>query len=253
MRLFTIVFSPTGGTRKAASIIAGELSGDLTDINLMNADFKGKALSSEDLALIAVPAFSGRVPTIAAERISSLRGNSALAILLSSFGNRAVDDTLIELRDLAKQAGFRPFAAIEAVTQHSLLPRYGAGRPDARDRKDLKAFAAKIREKLLSGESLEGELEVPGNHPYRERRPSDIHPTSGKGCSSCLSCVFVCPVGAISMEQPERTDPKRCIGCMACVSVCPQKTRKLREKDRKTLEEHLKEACAGRSENRLYL
>ena len=43
------------------------------------------------------------------------------------------------------------------------------------------------------------------------------------GCLGYGSCVRVCPVGAIAVENGvARVDPTRCIGCGACVRTCPR-------------------------------
>lgn len=42
-------------------------------------------------------------------------------------------------------------------------------------------------------------------------------------CIGCGSCVGVCPVQAIEMNDEGRAqvDPDVCISCGACVGVCP--------------------------------
>jgi len=42
-------------------------------------------------------------------------------------------------------------------------------------------------------------------------------------CNGCGSCVPICPVKAITMENAKaRIDPFQCIGCGACIPICPQ-------------------------------
>jgi ferredoxin len=41
-------------------------------------------------------------------------------------------------------------------------------------------------------------------------------------CKKCLSCVDVCPVGAISQKNDEIViDKKKCLECGCCASSCP--------------------------------
>jgi ferredoxin len=42
-------------------------------------------------------------------------------------------------------------------------------------------------------------------------------------CTACESCISVCPIKAISVEDTASTDPEKCIGCGLCVSSCPEK------------------------------
>ena len=60
------------------------------------------------------------------------------------FGNRAIDDTLLELQDVLEASGFVCIAGMEAVAEHSLMHQFGTGRPDRQDEKELLEFAAKI-------------------------------------------------------------------------------------------------------------
>ena len=102
MRIIQFLFSPTGGTKKVCSLVCQEFSGEMLEADLMKQDFRAGEIEvkADDLCVFAVPSFGGRVPFPAAERISSLKGNGAKAVLISVFGNRASDDTLAELRDL---------------------------------------------------------------------------------------------------------------------------------------------------------
>ena len=107
MSVYEICFSPTGGTEKAADMLAKGLAEDIQSVDLTDSSvkFSDVALEKEDIAVIAVPSYGGRVPGTAAERLSAIRGNGARAILVCVYGNRAYEDTLVELQDIAKQAG----------------------------------------------------------------------------------------------------------------------------------------------------
>ena len=133
MQLFELVFSPTGGTRRVADLLAGELPGAalLVDLTDPAQAFGSVRIDAQDLALIAVPAYGGRVPAAAAERLRAVQGNGARAVLVAVYGNRAFEDTLVELEDLARQAGFRVAAAVAAVAEHS-IDRATAARPPRR-------------------------------------------------------------------------------------------------------------------------
>ena len=67
MKLYNIVFSPTGGTQKVAALLAKALGGEAAAIDLTdsNQDFTAIRLTGEDVAIIAVPSYGGRVPAVA--------------------------------------------------------------------------------------------------------------------------------------------------------------------------------------------
>lgn len=149
MNIYEITFSPTGGTKKIADFLAAELRREIKCIDLSNSneDFHQFSLTNEDTVIVAVPSYSGRVPSTAAERIAKIQGNGAKAILVCVYGNRAYEDTLVELQDIVQQAGFTVISAIAAVAEHSIAHRYAKNRPDKDDYEHLRAFAEQIEDK----------------------------------------------------------------------------------------------------------
>ena len=132
MRFVQLIFSPTGGVKRAAGLLSAPMAEqpDIIDLSLpLNGTPR---FSPEDVCLIAVPCFGGRVPEIALERLAQTQGGGARAILLSVYGNRSDEDTLFELKGAAMRAGYVPMAAVRAVAQHSIVPAIAAGRPCAR-------------------------------------------------------------------------------------------------------------------------
>ena len=97
MSVYSIYFSPTGGTKNVADILTKEFS-NCIDIDLCTPVQNTKTIFSEnDLCCIAVPSFGGRVPATAAGRLKTLTGNHTSAVLIVVYGNRAYEDTLLEL------------------------------------------------------------------------------------------------------------------------------------------------------------
>ena len=138
-------------------------------------DFSQISLDKEDVCVVAVPSFGGRVPAIAAERLERIRANGAMAILVVVYGNRAYDDTLLELKTCLKRAGFRCAAAVAAVAEHSIMRQFATGRPDSDDLAELSRFAKEIRRCLEEGR-IPNDLAVPGNDPFREYSGIPIKP-----------------------------------------------------------------------------
>lgn len=84
MKLYNIVFSPTGGTKKVADYLTGALEGDVTTVDLTDSkqDFHTVLLTKEDVAVISVPSYGGRVPAVATERLRAVQGSGARAVLV---------------------------------------------------------------------------------------------------------------------------------------------------------------------------
>ena len=253
MNIYEITFSPTGGTKKVAGILANELGQNITAIDLSNGsvDFYQFSLTHEDIAIIAVPSYSGRVPSIAAERMAKIQGNGAKAIIVCVYGNRAYEDTLVELQDIVQQAGFSVVSAIAAIAEHSIAHKYATNRPDKDDYEHLRAFAGKIGKKLAENDfSIPA---IPGNRPYRKAAGAGIVPKATKACTQCSLCASRCPVGAIDEKATTETDSSLCIGCNRCIYYCPKKARSLNPEKLATLEEKVGAALSGRKESELYI
>ena len=150
MKVIQIIFSPTGGTRQVAETIISQWDIPVNEIDLTNAqnDFSAFDFTGDDIAVISVPSYGGRVPALAAERIKRIHGNGTRCIIVCVYGNRAYEDTLVELNDIAEQSGFYVAAAVGAVAEHSIIRQYAAGRPDQQDKRELQSFGEKIFNKI---------------------------------------------------------------------------------------------------------
>lgn len=251
MNHYNIVFSPTGGTQKVAGILASKLTEKATIIDLCdrNTDLSTISFKQDDICIVAVPSYGGRVPAVAIQRLSQLKGNGARAILTVVYGNREYEDTLIELKDTLDTAGFIIIAAVSAIAEHSIARQFAAGRPDEQDTKELESFADVIKGRLETG--FNTTLEVPGNRPYKESKGLSMHPSADKSCVKCRICAESCPVGAIPMDDPSKTDNDKCMSCMRCVSACPQNARALNKLVLAGAVQMLKKSCTKRKSNAL--
>lgn len=255
MKVSQIVFSPTGGTEKVAEIITSAWGMPIRKIDLSNGetDYSSLSFETDDIAIIAVPSYGGRVPGLATQRISNIQGNHTPCVIVCVYGNRAYEDTLVELHDIAEKSGFRVIAAVAAIAEHSIMHQYATGRPDESDRSELESFAGKILEKIngdLSGAVMP---KIPGNRPYKKMGAASLIPKAGNDCTYCGLCAGQCPAQAISKENPKVTDSKKCISCMRCVAQCPQSARKVNGAMVSVVALAIKKACSTRKENELYV
>lgn len=253
MKLYNLVFSPTGGTKKVADLLTSALEGELITVDLTDSkqDFDAVSLTQEDVAVISVPSYGGRVPAVAAERLSRVHGSGARAVLVCVYGNRAYEDTLMELEDVAKQAGFQVITAVAAIAEHSIARQFAAGRPDGKDAAQLSDFAKQIQHKL--SENNLTEPVIPGNRPYKKAGGAGLIPKPTKECVCCGVCAQACPVQAIDKGNPKKVDEKACISCMRCISVCPHAARKANPIMLAAAGMALKKVCAERKDYELYL
>lgn len=228
MKLTQLYFSPTGSTKKVVELLAGvwDAEKQAIDFSCTNKDYTTCTFARDELCFIGVPSFGGRVPAVALSHLQQMRAEGTPAVLVATYGNRDYDDTLLELKNAATQSGFQVIAAIAAVTEHSMMHQFGAGRPNTSDQQELLGFAEKIKQTIESGVALP-EIAVKGNTPYREYGGLPFQPSADKNCNKCGICAKGCPTGAIPAEDPSDTHKGSCITCMRCVALCPQHARKL--------------------------
>lgn len=248
-----IYFSPTYSTEKVVKIVGNVLSDKSTNIDLTvrQRDYSNYEFNQDEICVVGVPSFGGRVPRDASERLKKIKGNNTLAVIVVTYGNRAYEDTLLELKNILKDSGFICIAAIGVVCEHSIVSSYAKGRPDDSDIKTLENYALQIRSVIEN--DLIREVRVPGNIPYKKYGTVPIVPDVNESCTSCGYCAKVCPVGAIPMDNPNSTDNKKCISCMRCIKVCSSNARYLDEKLIISLKHKLKEVCSVRKETELFL
>ncbi len=257
MKIYEIIFSPTGGTKKVsdifAEVFANELKANRAIIDLCdsNIDFSTVVLTKEDICIIAAPAYGGRVPATAIDRLKQIKGNQSKAILIAVYGNREFDDTLIELNDTAIHCNFIPIAGVGAIAEHSIVRRFAAKRPDDIDYNELREFSQRILTKLENKQEFS--FDVPGNYPYKEYKGGAAKPVTDSSCENCGLCAKKCPVNAISPEEPSKTNTDICISCMRCISVCPNHSRQLSPEVAEALTQKLAPLCSERKQNTLYI
>lgn len=243
-------FSPTGGTKACGECFCKAIANNVNAINLglEDAAFNGDC----DLAVFAMPVFAGRIPAVAAKKLSALNGNGMKAVTLVVYGVRAYEDALLELNTIVKDSNFTVVASAALVAQHSIVPAVGQGRPNEEDQASIAAFAERVMAKIKSDDV--SPVTVPGNFPYREAGNMPFTPICLPACGKCGACVAVCPTKAMVMdEEGIKTDVDTCILCMACTAACPKKVRVLPASVQENMNEKMAALVSVQRENEYFL
>lgn len=252
MKLYGIYFSPTGGTKKVLDILMADWDVEKIFIDLSTANFRKKyQISRDDICIIAVPSFGGRVPEIVVKRLEKFTADYTRTILTVVYGNRDYDDTLLELKNVMIGRNFYPIAAVSAIARHSIMKQFANDRPNQMDQLELSIFSKEIINLVSIKEEYE-DLKVPGNYPYRKYTGVPFKPKADRNCNGCGLCAKSCPVSAISFEELKKVDRKKCISCMRCVTICPNKARHVNRVMLKLASKKMEKVCLTRKENQLF-
>lgn len=238
-KINTMYFSPTGTTKKVVSEIANKISHNISnnEITLNNIDFtlsrvrkETVSFTEEDIVIIGVPVYAGRVPNVLLKYLNSIKGNGALAVSVVVYGNRNYDDALVELKDILESNGFKVIAAGAFIGEHSFSKILAKNRPDEKDMHIVNDFADQIYAKIITKDEIQT-VAVNGNKPYRKYYmpknkdgvPVDIRkvvPKTNSNCNNCKLCVNICPMDSIDYMDVSKLNGI-CIKCGACIKICP--------------------------------
>lgn len=250
--------SPTGNTRRVAQVLSDAL------------------ISKQELTIIGVPVYAGRVPNLMLPWLRSLEGRGRQAVAIVTYGGRHYDDALIEFVDILNDQGFTVIGAGAFVASHSFDKSLIKSRPNAEDWVAVHEFAAAIKQRQLtlwlanaSGQPADlnangGPLDLSildmGQRPYRpylmptdrDGQPIDfknIKPeVNMTRCTRCGICVASCMLGSIPQEAPQTTTGK-CTKCNACVQICPVGARRFSDPGYLDHLDELRSICNEKSPN----
>lgn len=252
MNIHQITFSSTGGTRRVSELLCKGITdkSHTTELCTKEKDFIPPSIATDDLAVISMPVYAGRVPALAVERLKKIKSSGAKCIIIAVYGNRAYEDALVEMQDIATETGFQVVAAVAAIAEHSICREYATGRPDDADARELASLGVAIFEKIKRNTHFKS-LTLPGNRPYKQGCTGPF-PTANERCTNCGTCARLCPTDAISIDSPQKNNTALCIGCMRCVSVCPNGARSIGERLAQ-LATHLQPLCCDRKNNEIFM
>lgn len=229
-------FSATGTTKKVLDKIGetllekeGIIKGDVIDFTLPKIREKGVNFSENQILLIGVPVYAGRVPNVLLKYLSTIKAEGTIAIPLVLYGNRHYDNALIELNDILTHNGFQVIAGAAFIGEHSFSTTLAKGRPDSEDLSIAVDFGNSVWEKLKSNSKEAPHIK--GDKSYdkyyvpkdKEDKPVDIRkviPKTDENCIDCKLCAEVCPMGSIDYDDVHKLNGI-CIKCGACVKKCP--------------------------------
>ena len=223
MTIAKIYFSPSGTTKKVVNQIASNFDSKSEEYDLLNFD-SDKKLLEDDLLIIGLPVFAGRLPKTASERLSKIKGENTPAIAIANYGNASIGDALLELGEILTENNFNIIGAGTTVSHHSIFSNVAVGRPDSTDIAKIDEFAKKCGEKIETGET--GSIEIPGEKQGIELKQLPFLISCDETvCAFCYDCVTACPEKAIPDDDPIDTDLDLCSRCTACISICPEDAR----------------------------
>lgn len=247
MKYVVFYFSPVGGTKTVADLITNQTGAIIQELTTPSMDV---SLDADTLAFFCVPVYAGRIPKPMYDRMKCVKGNNTPCVPVAVYGNRAVDDALLEMSELAGKYGFRTVGGIEMIAPHSVDQSIAYDRPDQSDREKLSDYIAK----LMAMESFR-EVRMPGDPNYAKRKMKDfpIYPkASRKDCIGCGICYKYCPAEAIKAKRM-KTIKRKCINCMRCINICSTQTRHIPKAMELAAHVMLKATCSGRKEPKFYL
>lgn len=240
-RVVLVYFSPNGTTQKTLeNIVLGMDSVCVERIDMSKPENRMTVhqFTKDDIVLYGT--ITGAILFSPNKQIfSSLRGNGALFVGVSQFGNGYYGVTLKQLLRRATRQGFRVIALGAFIGQHAENKEVALNRPDEKDKEVQVQFGRDIMDKVNRGVTslsakpktgwsvsplynlivmvrqlqMDSDYELPAVMKTKE--------IDAEKCVRCHTCEKRCPMQAINVAE-RRFDLDKCIACYRCVNSCPR-------------------------------
>lgn len=120
--------------------------------------------------------------------------------------------------------GFHVIGAGAFPTEHSIVRSIGLSRPNKADLKTISEFGIALNRRIKNEDLSALSIQVPGNTPYRKYAKTPLIPKADVSlCTECKACVKSCPAGAISAQDPKKTDKKNVFPACAAYEAVSKK------------------------------
>ena len=184
-------------------------------------------INSDELMIVRMPVYNGRIPAITIDSLNKIKGSLSPAVIVCVYGTRNYDDALLELKEIITRNNFISVSAGAFIARHSVFPKVAENRPDESDIRKIGLFAEKTLSILENnyGFDSKNDMVIKGNKPYKIPKSIPLLPKTNKKCNLCGLCARLCPVKAIEVKNPAKTDKGKCIKCGRCIVNCKKEAR----------------------------
>ena len=233
MKTIIYYFSGTGNSLSAAKKIAAVLGDSTLESIASLQDVKGDITPGAERVGIVCPVYDAGLPRIVAEFAKRLD----LSRAVSTFGVVTLGGTgvsaLHQLNSIVSRKNGRRLDGTFTVVMPGNFPPIAKIVSPEKQQEILHAADARITE--IAAMIKEGKIVAPGFSPlsslmrslvygpfYKNVHEGDRNFSVSDTCTSCGTCVKVCPVGNIVMEKGRPSWQHRCELCCACLPFCPE-------------------------------
>lgn len=228
-RVTVFSFSPNGTTLEIAKAVTETFPKELVeeiDLTTFENRWKLYQFVRDELIVLALPVYYGRLPLVSDEIFNHLSSNGSAAIGVVTYAYDA-GKALEEMNSRLTSRGFSVCGLAAFASEYPFDRALGENRPNAADIKEACGFGKTVFEKVSRAfepnyavvpyaklEDLRRTVQRPG-------KPSIV----AASCTRCGLCAQGCPVYAINPHDPTETDSFRCILCGRCIDRCPTGSR----------------------------